>query len=230
MSDPVINYPQIEEGSTLARMVRELIDCQEDDRSLMIPRLRRMMVLFCQAHFADAHNFGEYAEQMGCLIFKPQDPNSPVIIQATHVYVPGVEENRRPGVHVEIQRSGSRKWVLGDHAGRSDDTSEQTLSRKKVIDIRIHCEAPDFDIAAIMADTLADFFEAVKEKLMRNLQLLEFDVLGTEPFKKAASPMPEGWFAWTLGIRLSHDHQVFSQTESHRLKTWVTQVCMKDNG
>jgi len=226
MSEPisVCELKAGERGSYYAayeRLTREIYDCCEQQYSPLVPRLKRLLTLFLQAHFGDAHNYGEYAETIQDLTYNVEDPSSSTlrVIQA-HTYVPGVEEKQN-AIIVEIVSISSSKKVIGDYAGSSDDNGTERRVREKVTGVKIHCQSNDADKAAILAETAADFLTSVRESLMNALSLSAMDVLGCEPYKKKEPPVPSGIFVWSVILSLRHNHSVYVTTEGHRLKTFA---------
>lgn len=210
--------------SAYERLTKELLECCGENGSPLIPRIKRLITMFLQAHFGDAHNYGEYAETVNDLTYNVEDPSkSTLVVKPVHSYSPG-DDDKQSGVFVEVVSSSSEKRVLGDYAGTSEDLSTDRLVLSKTTIVKIHCQTNDEEKSSILAETASDFLTAVRASLMESLHLSALEVAGCEPYKKKESPAPKGTFVWSVTLKLRHNHSIFVVTEGHRLKTFALEL------
>lgn len=210
--------------STALRLAQELEECYSCEHTVMVPRLTRALTLLLKIHFSDAHNYGEYAEQLKCVVHDLVNPaDSKVNIAAVHTYQPGAGE-KIYGVFVEVRGISSKQIALGNAGALSDDTAYRELVRKKTATVAIHCEAPDTETAAIMAETAMDFLLSMSEAFSRRFGLLGFNLTDIQPYRRSSSPAPAGRTVWSFGLEISYPHRVFAYEESHRIKTIMLEV------
>ncbi len=195
----------------------ELGSCLSEPLTLV--NLRAVMLLLTKAHYADANNFGVFAEELACVATDPDDPKGKLSIVLD--FIPSTKNpSPRPAIWVNLESCKFQKKVIDNRASYASDNSRTTYVKLQDVVFTFTHVHESVDIALMMAETTADFFSGIRPHIMGKLNLAMFEVLEIGK-PKLPERAPERYFEVDVVIQMMFSSAITANIESHRLKKFA---------
>jgi hypothetical protein len=203
--------------ASAAALFQDFNDCLE--KPLSSVALRRIFTSLLKVHWGDAHNFGEYEETLGCLVYDDDPAASKLTILPAYVFDAEKTENF-PGIFVGLGIN-YKKTSLDNFAGQGEDLSDtyySTLANVAMTISHVHRSA---DLAFSMAESTTAFLLGLRKPIMNRIGLMEMEPRGLSEAQPIQSK-PERFFEVDLTINLTFNLGMTVNLESHRLKKFAS--------
>lgn len=213
-------------GCSKAPTAGEVRLCKEIDgifrssiQPLSMASMRRLFLLFTQAHFSNPEHYGYLKDNLCALFYNADDPDkSPLQVELTNVYDSTKDAPFKPAVYVRFNALKMDKQVINNSAGLDGGIGDRDhFTQKATGELTLVALHQEFDLASLLAESAYVMFMGLRVPLMQQLGLNAFDGLGFAKGEERGTP-PTRLFSVEAKFQVEFQFNVDQILEGHLLK------------
>lgn len=208
----------------MKRITFKDLTCDCARTGLSTVQLRRLFTLLMEDHFGNPENYIDYAEDLKCLKYDPDDPKGSTLVIGPSHTDGTTSSDPSSGVFVSVKQLLLDKIAMGNKLADLPDFSGYVQVKKARAHVMIAHRHQDSDVAMLMAESSMTYLEGLRPFVYKVVPgLLGYDVVEVGEVQQDRE-RPQERYRCNLSVKVEYQMLITSFEESHRLKKFGLEV------